>query len=97
MAEDILQHQDVSAIHHKVAGKSMTQNMGSLAGWDIVKNFCLQQITKWRIALFKQLTRGWLEYLLVEFRRDRDRPILFVFRVRVGDFILTQLATTCCL
>lgn len=31
VAEDSLQHQDVAAIHHEVAGEGMAQNVGTLA------------------------------------------------------------------
>lgn len=30
VAEDLLQHQDVAAIHHKVAGKGVAQDVGIL-------------------------------------------------------------------
>ena len=33
VAQDFLQHQDVAAIHHKVTGEGVAQNMGILPGW----------------------------------------------------------------
>ncbi len=33
VAEDFLQHQDVAAVHHKVAGEGVAQNVGVLPGW----------------------------------------------------------------
>lgn len=33
VAEDFLQHQDVAAVHHKVAGEGVAQNVGILPGW----------------------------------------------------------------
>ena len=33
VAQDFLQHQDVAAVHHKVAGEGVSQNVGILPGW----------------------------------------------------------------
>lgn len=33
VTEDLLQHQDVAAVHHKVAGEGVAQNMGILPRW----------------------------------------------------------------
>ena len=32
MTKDALQHQDVAAVHHEVAGERVAQHMGALAG-----------------------------------------------------------------
>lgn len=33
VAQDLLQHQDVAAVHHKVAGEGVSQNVGILPRW----------------------------------------------------------------
>lgn len=33
VAQDFLQHQDIAAVHHKVAGEGVSQNVGILPWW----------------------------------------------------------------
>lgn len=85
VSQDLLQHQDVTAVHHKVAGEGVSQNVGILPGWQFQPcpfDHHLEgtiTVTEQAAALSRQLG--------IEIGADRDAATLLALGASEGDAV----------
>lgn len=85
VAEDFLQHQDVAAVHHKVAGEAVPQYVGILPGWQL-QPCSLDHHFEGAIAVTKQAA-ALSRQLSIEIRADGHATALLALGAGKGHSI----------